>query len=103
MIYSVLENAGPTLKRDRWYTTRFRKQETNVHVAPLRGKKTEFKEKPHYIEMGKEKVREIVKVELIKHNQKDKKENKKGRVMKVKDSFTRKEIVKRIYFFKVVS
>lgn len=40
-------------------------------MAPLRGKKTEFKEKPHHIEMGKEKVTEIVKVELIKHDQKD--------------------------------
>lgn len=72
-------------------------------MAPLRGKKTEFKENPHHIEMGKEKVSEIVKAELKKRNQKDKKENKKGRVMRAKDSFTKKEIVKRIYFCKVVS
>lgn len=42
-------------------------------MAPLRGKKTEFKEEL----IGKEKLIEIIKVELIRGDQKDKNRTKR--------------------------
>lgn len=51
------------------------------------------------MEIGKERAIEIVKVQLIRGDEKD----KKRRVMKAKDSFTKGEMVKSIKLCKVIS
>lgn len=53
-----------------------------IHVAALRGKKIELEKeqgKPYCMEIGKVKAIEIIKVELLGSNQKDKKRTKRER------------------------